>query len=92
MEKVLILFALLLFLGLLAYWQVSHNKQSIRVYLRDKGASNVVIRWDWGWYIGDQSNHAFHVEYTDLRGANRKTHCKVNKFGGKIYWSEPLEV
>jgi len=72
----------------MSYSQTTADKQDIRDYLERKGASNIIVHWDWP--ISSRNNHFYTIEYTDSRGVRCKTECVGT--GGKIHWSEPPEA
>jgi hypothetical protein len=71
----------------------NEDKKQVRQYLRRKGATNIVVSWQW--YGGDRANHVYDVRYLTRAKQQRFTQCKIRSAwwsGGEIYWSEPPEV
>ncbi len=90
MAQLLILAGLIVFTIVFSLWQSNNSKQRISEFLISRGASDIVIVWDWSG--GDRGNNAYAVEYTDRRGNHCITQCKVSSglfSSGDIYWRDP---
>jgi hypothetical protein len=89
----LLLAVVIVFAIVFAVRQSNNNKRRISEYLVGRGASEVVIVWNWPG--GDRDNYIYNVEYIDRRGDHRATRCKVSNGwfnSGDIYWSDPPTV
>lgn len=88
-SMVLVVVIVVIAIGI-SYWQSRDNMQSIRAYLKAKGAINIVVTWNW--FGGERGNQAFNVEYTDRQGQRRQTRCKISGTSDDIYWRDPPAV
>lgn len=72
------------------YFDGQSNKRRIRDILVEKGATHVRVTWQWAW--GDRAHLIYMCDYIDRAGQRCRICCKVSKWTGSIYWSEPPEV
>jgi hypothetical protein len=89
-EIVLIVVVLVVFASGIDYWQSRDHIRTIRGYLLNRGAVNVVVTWDW--LGGDRGNQAFSIQYTDQHGRVCQTRCKISGWSGEIYWRDPPAI
>ena len=90
MDQGLMIIGLILFMVAISYWESLRNKAQITEHLQAKGASDIVIVWNW--LSGDRGGQSFDVEYIDQRGDYCQTRCRARSYvwgDGEIYWRDP---